>query len=291
MAKISTAIAKGLAALLMVGLGCTAFGEIPNDVVAVGPLELVDPTSVTVLGRSYRIENTAGLVAGDKVAVHGSLQPDGSVTNAWAESLGAYSAGSDPVFETGVVTGVNETFGRLSIGDSKIDYTAALSESESAAPVVGEMVAVTGIQPTLGGVILGTTTSASTAEVQLTLAGSSARGGISIAGISGTSRAIAGISGTSQLTSGISGTSRLTAGISGTSRVTAGISGTSQLTSGISGTSRLTAGISGTSRVTAGISGTSQLTSGISGTSQLTSGISGTSQLTSGISGTSRVTR
>jgi hypothetical protein len=250
MAKISTVIAGGFAALLMVGVGGTAFGEIPNDVVAVGPLELVDSSSVTVLGRSYRTDSTEGLVAGDKVAVHGSLQPNGSVTDAWAESLGAYTAGSDPVFETGVVTGVNETFGRLSIGDSKIDYTATLSDPQSAAPVVGEMVAVTGTQPALGGVILGTTTNAGASEVQLALAGSGVRGGMAIAGISGTSQLKAGISGTSRQTAGISGTSQVKAGISGTSRQTAGISGTSQVKAGISGTSRQTAGISGTSQMT-----------------------------------------
>ncbi len=290
MAKISTVIGQGFATLLMVGLGCTANGETPNDVVAIGPLELVEATSVTVLARSYRINDTAGLVVGDKVAVHGSLQPDGSVMNAWAESLGAYTAGSDPVFETGVVTGVNESFGRLTIGDSKIDYTATLSGSESAAPAVGEMIAVTGIQPTLGGVILGTTTNAGTTEVQIALAGTGVRGGIAIAGITGTSRTTAGITGTSRTTAGITGTSRTTAGITGTSQATAGITGTSRTTAGITGTSQATAGITGTSRTTAGITGTSQATAGITGTSQATAGITGTSQATAGITGTSNVT-
>src|ERR1700691_191699 len=103
MAKISSAIGQGIAALMMAGLGCAVYGEPAGDVVAVGPLELAEATSVTVLGRSYRVEDTCGLGAGDKVVVHGSLQQDGSVTDVWVESLGAYSAGADQVFETGVV--------------------------------------------------------------------------------------------------------------------------------------------------------------------------------------------
>jgi hypothetical protein len=256
MSKKIKVIGHGFATLLMMGLGCTANGETAGDVVAIGPLELVQAASVTVLGRSYRVDDTVGLVAGEKAAVHGSLQPDGSVTDAWAEPLGAYSAGADPVFETGVVTGVNETFGRLSIGDSKIDYTAALSELGSTAPAVGEMVAVTGIQPALGGVILGTTTNAGTPEVQMALAGTAVRGGIAVAGITGTGRATAGITGTGRATAGITGTGRATAGITGTGRATAGITGTGRATAGITGTGRATAGITGTGRATAGITGT-----------------------------------
>ena len=265
MAKISTVIGQGFATLLMVGLGCTANGETPNDVVAIGPLELVEATSVTVLARSFRINDTAGLVVGDKVAVHGTLQPDGSVMNAWAESLGAYTAGSDPVFETGVVTGVNESFGRLIIGDSKIDYTATLSGSGSAAPAMGEMIAVTGIQPTLGGVILGTTTNAGTTEVQIALAGTGVRGGNhrghyrhqpNDRGHTGTSRTTAGHYRHQPSDRGNTGTSRTTAGITGTNRATAGITGSNASTAGITGTSRTTARtISGSYAITAGITG------------------------------------
>jgi hypothetical protein len=255
MVKVSTSIAQGIASLLMVGLGCAANGEIVGDVVAIGPLDLAEATSVTVLGRSYRIADTAGLVAGEKVAVHGSLQPDGSVTDAWVEALGAYSAGADPVFETGVVTGVNESFGRLSIGDSKVDYTAALSESGATAPAVGETVAVTGIQPAIGGVILGTTTNAGNSAVQIALAGTGIRAGMAIAGITGTNRA-AGITGTNRASEGITGTNRA-AGITGTNRASEGITGTNRA-AGITGTNRASEGITGTNRA-AGITGTNAM--------------------------------
>jgi len=218
MVTTGTAVKNGFAALLLVSIGSFAIGETADDIVAIGPLELTEATSVTVLGRSYRVEDSAGLVTGEKVAVHGSLQRDGSVTNAWAESLGSYSAGADPVFETGVVTEVNEPLGRLSIGDSNIDYTAALAEAGSAPPVVGALVSVTGIQPAIGGVILGSTTNAGNPEVQIALAGTGIRAGMAIAGITGTSRDSAGITGTSRSSAGITGTSRASAGITGTSR-------------------------------------------------------------------------
>src|ERR1700686_2962317 len=168
MAKYSTAIRHSVSSLLVMGLVSAANADSASgatDVVAVGPLEIVEATSVTVLGRSYHVDDATGLETGEKVAVHGSLQQDGSVTNAWAEPMGAYVAGSDRVFETGVVTSVNESFGRLSIGDSKIDYTAALSEPGAAIPAKGDLVAVTGIQPEVGGVVLGVTARAGTAEV------------------------------------------------------------------------------------------------------------------------------
>ena len=145
-------------------------------------MEIVETSSVTVLGRSYHVDDTAGIVAGDKVAIHGSLLPDGSVAYAWAEGLGSYVAGSDSVFETGVVTSVNETTGRLSIGESEVDYTAALSEEGATVPTKGDMVAVSGVQPEIGGVVLGSTTRAGTAAVAMATPGSGAAG---LAGITG----------------------------------------------------------------------------------------------------------
>jgi len=250
MTKINIASGQGLVALLIVGLGYVAAVDAADDIVAVGPLEVAEPSSVTVLGRVYRVSDTTGLVAGDRVAVHGSLQPDGSVTEAWAESIGSYAAGADTVFETGVVTEVNEPFGRMSIGDSKVDYTAALSEPGSTAPAVGTLVSVSGTQPEFGGVILGTTTSAGNAELQIALAGTGIRAGVGVAGITGTGRTAAGITGTGRATAGITGTGRTSAGITGTGRTTAGITGTGRATAGITGTGRNTEGITGTGRTT-----------------------------------------
>ncbi len=131
-----------------------------GGLVAVGPLELVEPQSVTVLGRAYHIADSYGLEAGSKVAVHGELQPDGSVQNAWVETVGGYNAGADLVFEAGVVTNVNESLGQMTVSGTSIDYTASLSESGSSTPVVGQTVAVVGVQPVSGGTVLVSTTNA-----------------------------------------------------------------------------------------------------------------------------------
>jgi hypothetical protein len=232
------------------------------DVIAVGPVEFVDANSVSVLGRSFRIDDTSGLETGVKVAVHGDLQADGSVANAWAEPMGAYVAGSDSVFETGVVTNVNETFGRLAIGDSKIDYTAALSEPDATAPGKGDVVSITGIQPEMGGVVLGTTTQAGTSEVAIAMAGG---GGMRLAGITGSNRATAGITGSNRASAGITGSNRATAGITGSNRASAGITGSNRATAGITGSNRASAGITGSNRATDGITGSNARTAGITG--------------------------
>ena len=287
----NTNITSGLCVvgLLIVGLGC-ASAQASDDIVAIGPLELAEASSLTVLGRSYRVSDTTGLLAGQRVAMHGSLQPDGSVTDAWAETIGAYSAGADPVFETGVVTDVNESFGRMSIGDSRIDYTAALSESGSTAPVVGTFVSVTGTQPEIGGVILGTTTNAGNPELQTVLAGTGIRAGVAIAGITGTGRSTAGITGTGSAIAGITGTGRSTSGITGTGASAAGITGTGRSSAGITGTGASTVGITGTGSSTAGITGTGESTAGITGTGVSKAGITGTGESTAGITGTGRAT-
>ena len=220
MDNTSKAIRHCVSSLLAIGLVSAANAESANgasdvvasDVVAVGPVEAVEASSVTVLGRSYHVDDTSGLETGAKVAVHGTLLPDGSVKNAWAESMGTYVAGADRVFETGVVTSVNESFGRLSIGESEIDYTAALSEPGAAVPGKGDLVAVTGIQPEIGGVVLGTTTQAGATGAGMAVAGSGMAG---MAGITGSNARTAGITGSNRATAGITGSNARTVGITG----------------------------------------------------------------------------
>jgi hypothetical protein len=291
MARMSLAVGRGFAALLIAGLGCTAYCDTTDDVVAIGPLELVEATGITVLGKSYRVDDTAGLVAGDKVAVHGSLQADGSVTSAWAESLGAYTAGSDPVFEAGVVTAVNETFGQLSIGDTKVDYTAALSEPGASSPSVGAMVAVAGTQPESGGVILGTTTNAGASELQVAMANVGGRAGIAVAGVAANSVRAAAMTGVRNKTFGITGTNVGSLGITGTNVGTAGITGTNVGSLGITGTNVGTAGITGTNVGSLGITGTNVGTAGITGTNVGSLGITGTNAGTASVATIGKLTR
>ncbi len=286
----SRAITTCVSTLLAIGLVSAANADSANgasDVVAVGPVEIVEASNVTVLGRSYRVEDTSALETGQKVTVHGTLLPDGSVTNAWAEPMGTYVAGADRVFETGVVTSVNESFGRLSIGDSEIDYTAALSEPGVAVPEKGDLVAVTGTQPELGGVVLGTSTRAGAAAAVMNVPGSGMAG---VAGIVGSNRATAGIVGSNRATAGIVGSNQSTAGIVGSNRATAGIVGSNRATAGIVGSNQLTAGIVGSNQATAGIVGSNQLTAGIVGSNQATAGIVGSNQSSAGIVGSNQAT-
>jgi hypothetical protein len=120
----------------------------------------VEPDSVTVLGREFHVSDTYGLEAGAKVAVHGELQSDGTVSNAWVEPVGEYTPGADQVFETGVVTSVDESLGEMTLSGTNIDYTPSLSEVGANAPSVGQTVAVVGTQPVAGGTVLVSTTNA-----------------------------------------------------------------------------------------------------------------------------------
>jgi hypothetical protein len=285
MANYSTAIRHCVSSLLVVGLVSAANADTANvaaDVVAVGPVELVETSSVTVLGRSYHLDDTAGIDAGDKVAIHGSLLPDGSVAYAWAERLGSYVAGSDSVFETGIVTSVNETTGRLSIGESEIDYTAALSEQGATAPNKGDMVAVAGVQPEIGGVVLGTTTRAGTAAGAMGTPGGGMAG---LAGITGSNARTVGITGSNARTVGITGSNARTSGITGSNLGTAGITGSNLGTAGITGSNLGTAGITGSNLGTAGITGSNLGTAGITGSNLGTAGITGSNVRTEGITG------
>ena len=254
MNKTAAAIGYCVSSVLAMGLVSVARADSSNgaseavaDVVAVGPLELVDANNVTVLGRSYHMDDTSGLETGQKIAIHGDLQADGSVSNAWAESRGAYVPGSDQVFETGVVTDVNEIFGRLAIGGSNVDYTAAMAEPGSSAPNKGDLVAVTGIQPEAGGVVLGTSAQAGVQAVTMAIAGGA---GMRVAGITGSNNVTAGITGSNRSTAGITGSNNVTAGITGSNRSTAGITGSNRATAGITGSNRTTAGITGSNRNT-----------------------------------------
>jgi hypothetical protein len=252
------------------------------DVVAVGPVELVEASGVTVLGRSYHIDDTAGLESGDKVAIHGSLMPDGSVAYAWAEPLGSYVAGSDRVFETGIVTSVDETSGRLSIGDSEIDYTAALSEQGATVPNKGDMVAVAGIQPEIGGLVLGSTTRAGTAGAAMAIPGAGMAG---VAAMTGSRVRSAGITGSNAGTMGITGSNAGTMGITGSNAGTMGITGSNAGTMGITGSNAGTMGITGSNAGTMGITGSNAGTMGITGSNAGTMGITGSNAGTMGITG------
>jgi hypothetical protein len=139
-----------------------------DDVVAVGPVSAVSAggLDLSVLGRTFHAINGASFSIGDYVAVHGSLQSDGSVSDVWVESLGNYVPGSDVVYEKGVVTEIQPFLGTLSIGGSRLDYTPALSSQQESVPDLGAVVAVSGLQPSPDGAVLVDTLMASAERVR-----------------------------------------------------------------------------------------------------------------------------
>jgi hypothetical protein len=127
-----------------------------DDVLAVGPVESVAANQVefSVLGRTFHAGSAVGVAVGDYVAVHGSLEPDGSTTDVWVESLGHYVPGSDAVYEKGVVTEIRPFLGQLNIGGSRIDYTPAMSSESGVEPAIGVVITLAGVQPSSNGVVL-----------------------------------------------------------------------------------------------------------------------------------------
>ncbi len=214
MKRVTNSVQFAIAALFASGLCApTAHADnqgAPGDIIAIGPLELIESQSVTVLGRSYHTEDTSGLVAGDKVAVHGNLMPDGSANNVRVEALGSYVAGSDQVFETGVVSDVKSELGRLTMGGSEVDYTNALANAGTVTPTVGAVVSVSGTQPVADGVVVSTTTTAGNEEMRAAYFGAAQAasingGGARSASINGGGAATASINGGGARTASFTG--------------------------------------------------------------------------------------
>ena len=130
--------------------------NVVNDVLALGPIESVNANGLdfSVLGREFHAQSTVAFVVGDYVAVHGSLETDGSTADVWVEYLGAYVPGSDAVYEKGVITEVRPFLGQFSISDSSLDYTPAMAGSASVDPSIGSVMTVSGLQPSSNGTIL-----------------------------------------------------------------------------------------------------------------------------------------
>ncbi len=127
----------------------------------VGAVESVDGSAKTfkVLGQSYKavgsIDSIFALAESQQtIAVIGDAKSPGGLTPKSVLRLhGTYIPGSTKVMLKGKVASVNTATGTLMIGRQLVDFTAALSGG-SRVPAAGETVAVMGIQPAFGGVIL-----------------------------------------------------------------------------------------------------------------------------------------
>jgi hypothetical protein len=132
-----------------------------RNALAVGPVETVDRSSKTfrILGQSYKavgsIDSFAALADSQQlVAVIGDEKSVGGLSPKAVLKLNeTYVPGSTKVMLKGKVGSVNAAMGTLMIGRQVIDFTSVLS-STGVTPVAGEVIAVVGIQPVSGGLIL-----------------------------------------------------------------------------------------------------------------------------------------
>ena len=261
---VSRAIRLTMAGLCIAGVGApVAYADdstLATDVVAVGPLELVETQSVTVLGRSYHAEDTSGLAVGEKVAVHGALQPGGSAVNVWVEDLGNYVAGSDKVYETGTVSDVNAQLGRLTISGSEVDYTSSLADPSATTPTVGAVVSVSGIQPVLGGVIVGDTTSAGSEQLRVayygaTRAAAVTGGNVSKAAVTGGNISSAAVTGGNVSKAAVTGGNVHSAAVTGGNVSKAAVTGGNVHSAAVTGGNVHAAAVTGGNVYTAAVTG------------------------------------
>jgi hypothetical protein len=121
-----------------------------------GPVEKIDRAtdSVTVFGREFSAENASELSPSETVNVYGTLQSDGSITDAKLEPTATFASGGDPVYLKGVVTDSDSALGQIKIGDTIVDYTQQLGSATFTIPTVGQVVEVQGTQPMVKGVLL-----------------------------------------------------------------------------------------------------------------------------------------
>ena len=127
-----------------------------SEILISGPLEHVDAArdTVTVFGREFTTDRASELSPGETVNVYGSLQPDGSISDAQIEPTTLFGSGADPVYLKGLVTDANAALGQIKIGDTTVDYTQQLASGQFTAPTVGQVIAVQGTQPLVKGVLL-----------------------------------------------------------------------------------------------------------------------------------------
>jgi hypothetical protein len=225
-----------------------------DDVVAIGPVDSVSANGreFTVLGRVFHSADMIALSAGDYVAVHGEMKRDGSISDTWVELLGAYVAGSDLVYEKGAITEIKPFLGHLSIGGSRIDYTASMYAANGAGPALGDVVAVSGIQPSLRSPLLVDNLMASADRARdASLQG----GGVRSASIQGSGVQSASIQGSGFRSASIQGSGVQSASIQGSGFRSASIQGSGVQSASIQGSGFRSASIQGSGVQSASIQG------------------------------------
>ena len=123
--------------------------------VALGPVEAIVNTNkssgIVVLGQ-YFATDASGYSVGDYVlAASSDAFGTNSIVSVMAEP---YTAGSSQVLLRAPVASLDATTATMTVGSVGVDYSAALSVSQTFEPEVGHLIEVTGTQPSSGGLIL-----------------------------------------------------------------------------------------------------------------------------------------
>jgi hypothetical protein len=261
------AIAAACAVVSGMSYGATSsdpYGETTSDVIAVGPVSTVSGNGheVTVLGRTFHTRDVVALSSGDYVAIHAELSNDGSISGAWVEYLGTYVAGSNLVYERGVVTEIKPFLGQMSIGASKIDYTPSLYSSTGSGPAIGQLVAVSGVQPVDNSTVLvDSLMGAADVARNAVLSG----GGTAVASIQGSGVQSASIQGSGFRSASIQGSGVQSASIQGSGFRSASIQGSGVQSASIQGSGFRSASIQGSGVRSASIQGSGVRSASIQG--------------------------
>ena len=131
------------------------------------PIQKLDrgTETVTVLGRTFHAQ-TAQLNVGEVVKVYGTLEKDGSVGDALVQGTNTFGANGDSVFLKGVVTNSDPALGRIEVDGLTVDYTSQLGNSQFVVPAPGDVIALSGMQPTNQDLLVASATGDAAYDVQ-----------------------------------------------------------------------------------------------------------------------------
>jgi hypothetical protein len=119
-----------------------------------GPIEAIglgsETAAVVVVGQTFitTLDMASALREGDYVAA--TQTDDGDVATLYVLDT-PYVPGASLVTVIGPVDEVDPTTAVLSIGEARLDYSAQLVVDPQYAPIAGQIVEATGIQPVPGG--------------------------------------------------------------------------------------------------------------------------------------------
>jgi hypothetical protein len=128
-------------------------------VVAGQQVSLAKETTVSYNG-AVIVDHTAALRmlhAGDVLAITGPVDEPAVSISRIEDS---YVPGATRIFVKGKVASVVSTVGRASVGELNVDFTPAMADPRFTKVEVGQVIEATGVQPTVGGLLLADSVSA-----------------------------------------------------------------------------------------------------------------------------------